>query len=70
LASPPTFEPSDDDSSAPVDDLLDRFMSLVKLPTAVKPLIGSQARLFADAADRLASAFVAKPSDETLFDFL
>jgi hypothetical protein len=61
---------SDDGSPAPVDDLLDRFLSLVKLPTAVKPLIGSQARLFADAADRLASAFVAKPSDETLFDFL
>lgn len=52
------------------DDLSLRFLDLVKLPTAVKPLVGSQARLFADAADRLACAFVSDPSDTTLFDFL
>ena len=70
----PSPEP-DDPAPGPAleadpDDLVDRFLSLVKLPTAVKPLIGSQARLFADAAERLASAFVAKPSDQALFDFL
>ena len=65
-----TPSPSPEPEDLNQDDLVDRFLSLVRLPTAVKPLMGSQARLFADAAERLASAFVAKPSDETLFDFL
>jgi hypothetical protein len=48
----------------------DRFLQLASLPTTTKPISGSIAASFGEAAERLARAFIQHPSDRTLLDFL
>jgi hypothetical protein len=46
------------------------FLSLTSLPTTNKPIFGSTAKAFEDAAERMAIRFTQDPSDRTLLDFL
>ncbi|GFZ44313.1 hypothetical protein JCM24511_02035 [Saitozyma sp. JCM 24511] len=57
-------------SIPPPDSPFDRFLSLGDLPTVHKPLSGPSAGVFAGCVERLAEAFLAEPSDDTLFNIL
>ncbi|GFZ48415.1 hypothetical protein JCM24511_06163 [Saitozyma sp. JCM 24511] len=57
-------------SIPPPDPPFDRFLSQGDLPTVHKPLSGPSAGVFAGCVERLAEAFLAEPSDDTLFNIL
>jgi hypothetical protein len=69
LSVPPQSTPPPP-STPPPDSPFDRFLSLGDLPTVHKPLSGPSAGVFAGCVESLAEAFMAEPSDDTLFNIL
>lgn len=67
---PPSLLPSHPVTNQANKDAHTRFLQLQQLPTIFKPIPTFAIKPFSKACDRLAKAYLANPSDDTLLDIL